>query len=213
MLATGLMLVLFLVATATDVRGHKIYNWTTYPGIVAALALNAAGTVIEYRQAVSHFTIVKSQAEGEPPVEDANLRMRRILGYVGLHDSLLGLALCGGLMLAAFVFFPGVGGGDVKLMAMLGAFLGLEHGLEALLWTFVLAACLGTIVLIWRVGALRLIGRVGRQILYILRIGGWAELEPAEREQLQFPLFLAPTALAAVLIVEFVPAEILRGAI
>ena len=32
-----------------------------------------------------------------------------------------------------------VGGGDVKLIAMLGAFLGPEQGITAMLWTFVWA--------------------------------------------------------------------------
>ena len=57
-------------------------------------------------------------------------------------------------MIVCFVFFPGIGGGDVKLMAMVGALLGTYDGLEALLWTFVLAACFGLIVLVWRVGPL-----------------------------------------------------------
>ena len=43
MVATYLLLGLVLIAAITDLRQHKIYNWTTYPGIVAALAINAAG--------------------------------------------------------------------------------------------------------------------------------------------------------------------------
>ncbi len=47
-------------------------------------------------------------------------------------------------MLVLFVFFR-IGGGDVKLLAMLGAFLGLEQGIETLLWTFVLGGAVGLI--------------------------------------------------------------------
>ena len=37
------LLVLVLIAAVTDIRRGKIYNWTTYPGMLFALALNAAG--------------------------------------------------------------------------------------------------------------------------------------------------------------------------
>ena len=38
-----------------------------------------------------------------------------------LLDCVGGLLTCGLLMVVCFVFFPGIGGGDVKLMAMIGA--------------------------------------------------------------------------------------------
>ena len=45
MLATILLLGLVLAATVTDLCRHKIYNWTTYAGILAALGLSAAGSL------------------------------------------------------------------------------------------------------------------------------------------------------------------------
>src|SRR5262245_13153769 len=77
-------------------------------------------------------------------------------GPRGLEDGLKGLGLCGGLMLVSFVLFN-VGGGDVKLLAMMGAFLGVEQGVEALLWTFTLGGIVGLSLLIWRVGLVRLV--------------------------------------------------------
>ena len=74
-----------------------------------------------------------------------------------------------------------------------------------MLWTFVLGGCMGLIVLIWRVGPVRLLVRAIRQVLWTLRLGRWSPLTPEERAQLQPPLFLAPSALAAVLIVQFAP--------
>jgi Flp pilus assembly protein protease CpaA len=207
MVATALLLVLLVIATVTDLRRRKIYNWTVYPGILAAVGLNAVGTVIEHHQIESEAS--DGQPSGTQPVAS---ELRRDWGYIGAQESLVGFAVCGGLMLVVFVFFPGVGGGDVKLLAMTGAFLGLERGLEVLLWTFLLAACLGLTILIWRVGALVLIGRVWRQAMFALRIGGWAALEPAEREQLQFPTSLAHMTLAAVLVVELVPREFFGAA-
>jgi len=183
MIATALLLVLLAVASVTDVRRHTIYNWTTYPGIATALILNGAGSALT----------AATNIEG---------RQLESFGWIGIGESFFGFVLCGFLLLVCFVFLK-VGGGDVKLIAMLGAFLGVEKGVEAMLWTFVLGGCVGLIVLIWRVGAWRLVSRVLRQVLWTLRLGRWSPLAPEERAQLQPPLFLAPCAQAAVAIVQF----------
>ena len=185
MLATVLLLGLLLVATVTDLLRHKIYNWTTYPGILSALCLNAV---------VDVGGLVSSDArQGQ---------LEWWVGYVGFWQSLIGLLACGLLMLVCYVMLK-IGGGDVKLMAMVGAFLGTEDwiAIEAMLWTFVLAMCLALIVLIWRVGPLPLVARTFRQVMWTLRLGWFSPLTEDERQQLQSPLFLAPCALAAVLIV------------
>jgi prepilin peptidase CpaA len=188
MAATVVLLALVLVATATDVARHKIYNWTTYPGMLVALGANAAGSAT-----VAWWDADPSRLAG--------------WGWIGAKASLLGLLVCGLAMVVCFVCFK-VGGGDVKLMAMLGAFLGHEQGLVAMLWTFVLGACMGLIVLIWRVGPWRLLTQSLRHILWTLRLGQLVPLLPDERAQLQPPLFLAPSTLAAVVIVQFRLAEI-----
>jgi len=182
MLATVLLLGLLLVATATDVLRHRIYNWTTYPGILAGLCLNAVGA------AVLAGTKIQQQ------------QLAWYGGYVGLAESLIGMVACGFLMLLCYVMLK-IGGGDVKLTAMVGAFLGLEDGIVAMLWTFVLGMCLALIVLIWRVGPLPLAARMFRQIVCTLRLGHFSPLSPDERRELQSPLFLAPCALAAVVLV------------
>lgn len=186
MLATTVLLGSLLVATATDLLRHKIYNWTTYPAILAALGLNVTGAVL-----LAHTDLDQGQLE-------------RHLGYVGLGQSLVGFLACGLLMLVCYVMFR-IGGGDVKLIAMLGAFLGVEKGIEAVLWTFVLGACVALTVLIWRVGPVPLVVRTLRQILWTVRLGRWSPLTEEERAQLQPPLFLAPCALVAVLLVQFRP--------
>jgi prepilin peptidase CpaA len=173
-LSTVLLLLLTATAAVTDVVYHKIYNWTTYPGIILALVVNF---------------LQNGWEEGSS-------------GGPGLEESLKGFALCGGLMLVSYVLFN-VGGGDVKLMAMLGAFLGLEKGLDALLWTFVLGAAAAVAVLIWRVGLFRLVTGVVRHVLWSLRLVSWLPLSEAERELLRPPLYLAPSAAIAVVIVSF----------
>lgn len=123
-------------------------------------------------------------------------------GPRGLEDSFKGLALCGGLMLVSYVLFN-IGGGDVKLLAMLGAFLGVEQGVEALLWTFVLGGMAGVVMLIWRVGFVKLVSGTMRHLLWSLRIGNWLPLSEQEKHDLQRPLYLAPAAIGGVLIVVF----------
>ncbi len=183
MVVTVLLLGLVLIATVTDLRQHRIYNWTTYPGILAALCLNALGELL----------VAAAGVERE---------LLESLGWIGLAESFAGLACCGFLMLVCFVMLK-IGGGDVKLIAMMGAYLGLEPGITAMLWTFVLGFCVALIVLVWRVGPVRLTLRMLRQVLYTLRLGRWSPLTEDERRQLQPPLFLAPNALAAVAIVQF----------
>ena len=167
MVCTSLLLGFTILAAATDMLRHKIYNWTTYPGIVAALVANFWEK-----------------------------------GGTGLADSLTGFFFCGFMMLGCFALFN-IGGGDVKLVAMLGAFLGPEKGLEAMLWTFVFGAIAGLSVLIWRVGLIKLVSGTVRHIVLTLRLATWLPLSDEERKQLQPPLYLAPAALLAVIVVRF----------
>ena len=178
-----LLVGLLAVAAATDILRHRIYNWTTYPGILVALGLNALGDGL-----LAAGTAERATLAG--------------LGWIGFADSSYGLGICGVVLLVCFVFFK-VGGGDVKLMAMLGAFLGPKQGIVAMLWTFVLGGCLGLIVLVWRMGPLRLLAAVFRHLLWRLRLGRFQPLTPEERALLQPPLFLAPSALVAAVIVQF----------
>ena len=89
-----------------------------------------------------------------------------------------------------------------QAMAMIGAFLGLERGIEALLWTFVFGSGVAIALLIWRVGVWRLIARTVKHLASSLRWGVWSPLSSDERRELQAPLFLAPSpSLAAVAMV------------
>lgn len=121
-------------------------------------------------------------------------------GQPALEDSVKGFVTCGGLMLVCFVLF-GLGGGDLKLIAMIGAFLGFERGVEALLWTLVLGGVLGAVVIVWQNGFVNILVSVWRQIRRMVQSRGWVPVAPAGRQQLQQPLFLAPAGLLAVLIV------------
>ena len=181
MLSTVMLLGLTLVAAVTAAFRNKIYNWNTYGGILAGLALSAAHSDWPWGW----------------------------LGGPSLAESVGGFLTCGVLMVACFVFFPGISGGDVKLMAMVGAWLGTKElfarndALEALLWTFVLAACFGLIGLVWRVGPFTTVSRVVRMMGTKMRLPWFMPLSEEEHKALQRPLFLAPSALVAVVIVRF----------
>lgn len=190
MLANAMLLGLLCVATVTDVRRHAIYNRAVYPGILGAWALNAVGAAL----------VAWAGADPE--------WLKRHLGWIGIWESLAGFLLCGFVMVVCYIFFR-VGGGDVKLIAMLGAFLGPYQGLEAMLWTFVLGGAAGLIVLVWRVGPWRLLVRAVRQVVWTLRLRSWSPLSEDERAQLQTRLFLAPSALASAVIVQFGLAQML----
>ena len=173
MIGTICLFAFMLVATVTDVWRQKIYNWTTYTGIVVALLIGAIATGLD----------------------------RAELG-IGIKDSLIGLLSCGLIMLICYVLFQ-IGGGDVKLLAMAGAFLGPQLGIEMLLWTFVLGGAAAVIILIWKFGFVRLIRRVLQQALMRLSIGNWDPLTEEEKKQMTIPLYLAPSALIAAVVVRF----------
>ncbi|MBC8357029.1 MAG: prepilin peptidase [Planctomycetes bacterium] len=192
MVITVVLVGLLLVSAFTDIRQHKIYNWTTYPGIIAALAISGVATWLG-------ADVINGS---EPQVET--------FGVSNWPDSLFGLLACGAMMIVCYVFFPGgVGGGDVKLVAMIGAFLGVMSGLEAMLWTFVIGGCSALISLVWQFGVWTLVVRSVQVAWYRLRLGSAFELNEKEREPLKTELFLAPSALLGVIIVRFQLVELL----
>lgn len=182
MLASLVLFALLIVATVTDLRYRKIPNATTYPGIVAALALSFAATALAWETVATH--------DGR-------------VALVPMSDAAVGFLVIGSVMLVCYVSFPGgVGGGDVKLLAMIGAFLGLYDGLEALLWTFLFGGCQAALVWIWREGAVTVVRRAARGIWSVLRWGSSPQGVTGEATAGTM-LFLSPSALAAVLLVRF----------
>jgi len=123
-------------------------------------------------------------------------------GWPGAEDSFWGLLVCGGIMLVCFVFFPDLGGGDVKLLAMLGAGLGRDDGILAMLWTFVIGFAAGLAILVWKFGIIQLVRRTVQAFRETLVLRG--RIAPQEPDSpVRRWLFLAPAALAAVIIVRW----------
>lgn len=127
MLIPLLLAAAMLVCSITDVIDRRIPNVVTFPLAGVALAANLAGWF-------------------------AGRTVADAIGAVGPTASMAGLAACFGVMLANHLF-AGHGAGDVKLAAGMGACLGLESGLLALAYAYVVAGVVATGMLIagrWR---------------------------------------------------------------
>jgi len=113
------VLVLFTaVAAYTDLSTGLISNRLIALGLLLALPLQLA----------VHFTVLR------PPGDSAGSVLASALAYYGG-----GVVVCA---LAPLVLFRlnAMGGGDVKLLAMVGAFVGPTIGIEIELYAFVLTA-------------------------------------------------------------------------
>lgn len=111
-LAATLCLVMLLAATAFDAATSRIPNELTYPAMVIGLALGCA-----------------AHLGGEPA---------RLAGSAGAAQSVLGLLACGGIGLASMAV-AGMGGGDMKLLAAVGAILGMSAAMTVLLYALAAA--------------------------------------------------------------------------
>lgn len=186
MISTVILLVALLITSYTDLREGKIYNWVTYPGILFALGM-------------SIFAAVANVESKFGP--DAYWQW---WGVVSIGDGVGGFLMCGGAMVVCYVFFAEqVGGGDIKMIAMMGAFLGVMEGLEAMLWAFIIAGGVALIQLIWKIGAAQILQNVVKYIWTLIRFRTPVRLSEEERSPLKARLCLAPSSLAAVCVVKW----------
>ena len=70
-------------------------------------------------------------------------------GWVGLRDSAIGLGVGFGALFLLFAL-GWMGGGDVKLMAAIGALMGFPFVLSALVYSVLVGGFIGLAVLVWR---------------------------------------------------------------
>lgn len=126
------------IASATDLRAGKVYNWTTYPAIVLG---------------VLGHSIARWAFGPEYPM--------------GLPESLAGL-LVGFLPMAIAWKLGGVGAGDAKLMAAIGALTGWRFALSALFYGLLAAALMALVVMVVRRITLRTLRRVWTFLVLLL---------------------------------------------
>lgn len=142
----ALFLVLLAWASAIDLRERRIPNklvtamaalWLSVRVLLAAIvaACSAAGFGVDAQM-------------GNAALVASATMMRMIPFGLTLGDGLVGALVLGGGSLAASIAFehlahrPSMGGGDIKLLAVVGLFLGWERGLWCLF-----AACLIVLVM------------------------------------------------------------------
>ena len=111
----GLVTAMVLVSAYTDSKEFRIPNWVTYTGALWGLAINAGQSLL------------------------GNETSQQWLGAVGIGQSLIGFVVIFAGLLVIFIFSGG-GAGDVKLGSAIGSYLGLKHGFEALVITYITCA-------------------------------------------------------------------------
>jgi leader peptidase (prepilin peptidase)/N-methyltransferase len=125
---------LIIVLVFTDMRERILPDVVTYSGFVVGLLLSLVTTPSDG----TALWLARRIFEFPPPVP-----------VLSLGDALLGAAFGSGLLwLVAEVYFrlrgrEGMGFGDVKMMLMAGAFLGLKRTLLTILTGSVLGSVLG----------------------------------------------------------------------
>jgi len=138
------LLVLLAVSVFTDLRGRLILNAVTYPSILLGLALQWARGGV---------------GEG-------------FVG-VGLGSGLAGLVSCAAVF-GLFWATGGMGAGDLKLMAAVGAILGFPQALGAMLFGSVGGGVQGVLALLARTS-------LGRKLCARAGLSGTAQPSFAKR--------------------------------
>jgi Flp pilus assembly protein protease CpaA len=140
---SGLVLLSVLTVCAiTDAQGRRIYNSVTYTAFLWALVINVVASIW---QTGSHETA--SQSLSTTTIGPG------LLGAVGIGQSLGGAALCFIITLAGY-HLSGRGAGDVKLATVIGALLGVNHGVFAVAYSYIVAAVAIILWSVWTIGPL-----------------------------------------------------------
>ena len=125
----ALVFVVCFAAAWSDVATRRIPNALSYPAILVGLALNGvAPTLLERIDAQAAIVW---------------------LGSSGAADCFQGFGLCALIGIVSFMA-RGLGGGDVKLLAAVGALMGFDAVVAVLFNTLLVAALIGAVN--WAVG-------------------------------------------------------------
>ncbi|HVH69499.1 MAG TPA: prepilin peptidase [Candidatus Dormibacteraeota bacterium] len=137
---------LIIVLTVTDLRVRLLPDWVTLPGFAGGLV----------------FSAFVPPSDGLARTLSWRLLHQRLQGHAaGLLDGILGAAFGSFLLWGLAAGYKlvrkreGMGMGDVKMMAMMGAFMGLR----GTFWTILLGSLLGSVI--------------GVSVVATLYLGGW----------------------------------------
>ncbi len=165
---------LLIPASVYDARKGIIPKFLTYPAIAVGL--------------IGH-TLAGGLGGGSGPAQ---------LGLVG---ALAGFAMGLGPMLAVFLT-GGVGGGDVKLMAAIGALTGWRFTLETLFLGLLVAVLMAMVILLRRRMAMQTLGRLARWFWIVLSFGKPGD--PSTQQSPRLPFGVALSVGAALALAEVV---------
>lgn len=189
----GLVFLVFsITCLITDCRWQKIYNWATYPALVWGILINVTALILPVTLADSHRMpdVAENLSFVGPP----------FLGAIGIGESVLGATvfLIGASIISGITRF---GGGDIKMMTVIGAYLGAKEAFFAVVLAYLLAGTLSLAMLLFRVGIFRLSGFVLIWLGHTLLPLAFSKPELGEAEFLAQPIpiggFLAAGAIIA----------------
>jgi prepilin peptidase CpaA len=175
----GALVLFTAIAAYTDLRTGLIPNRLIVVGLALALPLHAA----------VHFLVLRAPGEAETTA------LLRAVGYY-----VAGVIGCGIGPLILFRYHA-MGGGDVKLLAMVGGFVGPMMGIEIQLYAFVLMALYAGARLAYQGQLLKLLGNSALLALNPLRSKASRREIPTE---LMTSLRFAPAVFVAALVLSAV---------
>ncbi len=144
-----------------DLRDAKIPNSLTYPAALAGITLHLAWGL------------------ADPDIS----------AWMTVKDSLFGFLLAFGVLFAGFIF-GGIGGGDVKGCAAMGALCGLATSCYGLLYMMLVGGAMALSIAIWKGNLWRTLRTTWRFFLSALIPGLKVEM-PKEENSDKFPLGVA----------------------
>lgn len=167
----GLLCALLLVAVWFDVKGHIIPNWLVLTGTGLGLFFNSA-----LPEGYGFISVLP--------------------GALGFAKALAGLGL-GLVILLPLYMLRAMGAGDVKLMAMVGAFLGPTAMIGTILVTFIVGGVLTLAVVLYRGTAVRLFQNLRTMLLgsfFKATLHEMPTLDPASESAGKLPYGIAIAA-------------------
>ena len=159
--ALGVSAGVMLTIVIADLRSMRIPNKLTYPAAIAGLVLHTV----------------------------ASVQNPQMPWYEGMLESLAGFGLGFFILFLGFLF-GGIGGGDVKASAALGALSGLSTTMLGLLYMGLVAGAMALSIMIWK-GKLFASLRNMSRFFFTALIPGLSVEMPKEENSDPFPLGLA----------------------